>query len=153
MVGNCFQDREEFHFSCNERPAREERAGKDGRGMAISTHVPHPSPRRQQLLGVSSCLLCSLRKWCWGQRRNPGLPGTVLNLIACQDQLRTSLGKCVVPGPRFPGLHGLGCKLTMGIWGSLPKGAVKVEMDSCQLIRTWPTNCVFKSQHLILRAS
>ena len=122
-VGNCFQDLEEFRFSCNERPGREERAGKDGRSMAMSTHIPHPSPRRQQLLGVSSCLLCSLRRWHGGQRRNPGLPGTVLNLITCQDHLRTSLGKCMVPGPRFPGLNGLGCRLTMGICGSLSKGA------------------------------
>lgn len=127
-----------------QREARKGGKGWQGWQRHGYKHVPHPSPRTQQLLGMSSCLLCSLRRWCGEQRRNPGLPGTVLNLIACQDQLRTSLGKCVVPGPRFPGLNGLGCKLTMGIWGSLPKGAVKVEMDSCQLIRTWPTNCVLK---------
>ena len=115
MVGNCFQDREEFCFSCSKRPGREESTGKDGRGMAISMRVPHLSPKRWQLLNVSSCLLCSLRRWCGGQGRNPGLPGTVLYLTTCQDHLRTSLGKCVIPGPRFPGLNSLGCKLTMGI--------------------------------------
>lgn len=84
-------------------------------------YTSHPSPRRQQLLGVSSCLLCSLRRWHGGQRRNPEASGTVLSLITCQGHLRTSLGKCMVPGPRFPGLNGLGCRLTMGICGSLSK--------------------------------
>lgn len=58
MVGNCFQDREEFCFSFSERPGREESTGKDGRGMAISMHVPHLSPKRWQLLGVS-CVFCA----------------------------------------------------------------------------------------------